>query len=219
MNDNLNDRVGLETTRMCARAQRAGKYSETTEKDCQMVQRFTKGQVLSMGREIPRVLKVPPTARELYYQCLIRCDADGRIRSFSACARAAGISSEKGMTRPLKALTQIGLVYKLPKGGGGFNLEKFVALYQEVATLYADTSLQFAGGTPCKLQGHPPADCRDYKSLKKKKDTRGTREGSFFEDTRSRSSWRYRNARQSQDWVEEEVTPIRPMMNTSMDFV
>ena len=57
------------------------------------------------------------------------------------------------------------------------------------------------------------------KSLKKKKDTRVTREGSFFDDTRSRSSWRYRNARQSQDWVEEEVTPIRPMMNTSMDFV
>ena len=38
------------------------------------------------------------------------------------------------------------------------------------------------------------------KSLKEIKDTRVTREGSFFDDTRSRSSWRYRNAQQSQDW-------------------
>ena len=216
MNDNLNDRVGLETTRICARAQRAGKYSETTEKDCQMVGQFTKGQVLTMGREIPCVLKVPPTARELFYQCLIRCDADGRIRSFSACARAAGII-QRNTSRALKALIDIGLVYKIPQGGGGFNLEKLTALYQ--MTLELDGGHQIDVPSPIKLMSPPHQIDVPYKSLKKKKDTRVTREGSFFDDTRSRSSWRYRNTRQSQEWVEEEVTPIRPMMNTSMDFV
>lgn len=146
------------------------------------IQFANKGELLKLGREVPRVLKVSPTAHRLYYQCLIRCDAQGRIASFSACARAAGISSEKGMTRPLKALKEIGLVYTLPRGGGGINLEKLVALHQEVVTSYGDTPLQFTGGTPCNLQGPPPANCRGYKSLKKKKDARVTRNFSSWTD-------------------------------------
>ena len=187
MNDNLNDRVLPEVS------------------TCQMMGQFTKGQVLSMGREIPCVLKVPPTARELFYQCLIRCDADGRIRSFSACARAAGIVER---ARPLQALKKIGLVYKLPHGGGGFNLEKLLALYQQALALRERVGSQIATGGVANCDQWGSQIATPYKTLKKKKDTRVTREGSFFDDTRSRSSWRYRNARQSQDWDDDGATTM-----------
>ena len=210
MTTNLNDRVGLETSECADYTERAA-----TPQDCKMVERFTKGQVLSMGREIPCVLDVPSTVREFYYQCLIRCEANGRIRSFSACARAAGISPSS-RKRALKVLEEeIGLVYKSRKSGGGFVLEKFYALYQEACK----KRVQFGPGGGFNLNPEEGSNWTPYKSLKKKKDTRVTREGSFFDDTRSRSSLCYRNARQSQGWVEEEESPIRPLMNTSMDFV
>ena len=173
-----------------------------------------------MGREIPCVLDVPPKAHAFFYQCLIRCDAAGRIHSFSACARAAGIS-ESHRARTLKPLLDCGLIYKNepPKQGGGFHLEKLVALAQEACALGEQYRHQFGASTSTSLVPPPAPIWCPNKSLKKKKDTRVTREGSFFDDTRSRSSLRYRNARQSQGWVEEEESPIRPLMNTSMDFV
>ena len=142
------------------------------------VTKLTKGDLLKLGREVPCVLKVPPTARELFYQCLIRCDADGRIRSFSACARAAGIVER---ARPLQALKKIGLVYKLPHGGGGFNLEKLLALYQQALALRERVGSQIATGEVANCDQWGSQIATPYKTIKKKKEgaTRDFSSGAF----------------------------------------
>ena len=135
------------------------------------VTKLTKGDLLKLGRDVPCVLKVPPRARELFYQCLLRCDKEGRIRSFNACARAAGIANNN-LARVLNALKEVGLVYTngRPKGGGGFHLKKLVALYQEVDALHEYDYPQSEGSVTLNLRTFYPQSEGTYKTLKKKKE-------------------------------------------------
>ena len=192
MNDNLNDRVLPEVPHVASKA-----------------------QLLYLCREITEVMEASPNAHRLWYQVALRCNAKGllvnqygKTISFTVCATKAGIKTKNGTSRALKELIGLGLAYKLPRGGGGIHIAKVWELYQQVEALSDASGYQNDNPQVIKMITSGLSKSEHSKSLKEIKDTRVTREGSFFDDTRSRSSWRYRNARQSQDWDDDGATTM-----------